>query len=1212
MTGTLALHLYLLGPLQLIWDEEPLPLPRSSGAKSLLAYLAFHHHKDLPRGFLAGLFWGNKPEATARRALSQSLWQIRHTLGPASDRLKAGRNTVTFLLHPNDRLDVQAFEEHIASAREKLSVSDSHVHLSQAVAVYRGDLLEGCYEDWVLVERERLRELYLQALSGLISWHRQRGEYEQALVYARRLTSADPLREAGHRDVMLLYHLLKRDRAALAQYESLRRDLKRELGLEPTRATTELYREIAASLANAPISHLPLPPPPPIQDLSKLPFVGRRQERAALLEAIHATERGYGGAVLIEGDAGVGKSRLAEEGIAEARWRGFQVGVGKADPMSKPAPYQLLRSALEPLLTPLRLAQLAELADPRWLSALTPILPVLSSSMDNLPPLPQLPPRQEQQRLGEALRLILESLSEIAPVLLLLEDIHWAEESSLALLARLVAPLAGMRSLVILTARPNEVSERPAVQAALEEISLSTHLMKIQLKVFTRPETCDLVSRALGVRKGDPKATAFARRLQRETGGNPLFMVETLKALQERGTLRVKENGAWEFPSTEQPLPIPRSVQDLIRMQLIRLAPALRRDLEIVAVLGEDADFATVSRLDAGKTSSLVSALGEMVRRGYLVEDGEHYRFGHDLVRDGVYGQISPQRRRELHRRAAEVLESLHPNRLESLALHFAEGGVPDKALIYALRSGKAAEKVYDYETALTHYRRAVELAQEPAQRWEALSRLEHTLDTLGRKEEAAKTLEEMLALTDSMDAPRQRGRTLYRLARNEAESGNPVRALKILKETERLVRSAGMRDMEAWVLREVAMAHWRRGEAALCQEAALKALAMFQESGDQMGTKEVLSVLLRLHLGLTGDYRQALRYSLERKHIAHEEGDALGEAICGGNISVILALLGDYAQAQDKLKPALDFVRKVGDRYSEGAFLIFQSINLRGLGKLQPAYESAAQALELCRQSRNPNFEIEALGVLGLIEMDRGRYHEAMGWFQRAVEMCGEHHQRADQALQMSHLALAHARLGAHTRARRISDRATSIMEEEPDQHDRLKTGHFERAQILNAAPGTRPSEVRKHIELAHHHLQIVANRIGDPLLRSTFLENVVENRSILLSHRLGRVVPPTLRRSTRLPAATAPTGRPLRNDEWVSVEWTVSVPEDGEIRGKSERRRHVILRLLREAQEQGAAPTVEDLATVLGVSRATIKRDLAALRTAGHTVRTRGSRSW
>jgi DNA-binding SARP family transcriptional activator len=159
MTDTPALHVYFFGPLQMIWDEEPLPLPRSSKARALLTYLIFHHHKEWPRDLLAGLFWGERPDAAARRALSQSLWQIRHALGPASDRLEAERDAVAFSLRPGDRWDVKAFEDHLAAADRALSSDDARVHLSQAAALYRSDLLEGCYADWVLLERERLREL---------------------------------------------------------------------------------------------------------------------------------------------------------------------------------------------------------------------------------------------------------------------------------------------------------------------------------------------------------------------------------------------------------------------------------------------------------------------------------------------------------------------------------------------------------------------------------------------------------------------------------------------------------------------------------------------------------------------------------------------------------------------------------------------------------------------------------------------------------------------------------------------------------------------------------------------------------------------------------------------------------------------------------------------------------------------------------------------
>ncbi|MFL7794726.1 MAG: BTAD domain-containing putative transcriptional regulator [Anaerolineae bacterium] len=286
--GEASLQIRLLGAPELTWNDAPLSVPSSLKVRSLLAYVIFHHDRRIPRDRLAGLFWPERPDATARRALSQALWQMRSSLGPAAGRLTAEREDVVFELRDGDRLDVAEFE--------RLADGPDLRSLTAAVDLYRADFLESIYDDWALLERERLRESFLQVLERLIALHKQRGHYEQALAYAQRLAAADPLREEVHRELMQLYHLMGRSRAALEQFVTLRDLLSKELGVKPTPATNALYQEIVTALEAVDMPHLPIasPPPPLLHNLSHLPFVGRVGERTALLSAVQSTVQGRG------------------------------------------------------------------------------------------------------------------------------------------------------------------------------------------------------------------------------------------------------------------------------------------------------------------------------------------------------------------------------------------------------------------------------------------------------------------------------------------------------------------------------------------------------------------------------------------------------------------------------------------------------------------------------------------------------------------------------------------------------------------------------------------------------------------------------------------------------------------------------------------------------------------------------------------------------
>jgi len=1225
MMAKLSLYVRLFGSLGLVPDKQPgeeiagdeiVSRPASPQARSFLAYLILHHDRPIPRDRLTGIFWPERSDARARRALSHALWQIRNALGPAASRLITDEDTVSFTLCADDWLDVEAFEEkvgqYISRQANEYTSGQTHLELSVAVDLYRADFLEACYDDWALVERERLRELYLRALERLITLHKRWGDYQRALAYAQCLATADPLREAAHRELMRLYHLLGRSRAALEQFGVLRGLLEDELGVEPAAATTALYHEIIIALEEADAPHLPVaaPPPPMLRDLAHLPFVGRVEERAALLDRLRATVPGHGGMALVEGDAGVGKTRLVEEIIADARWRGFQVGLGKAGPLAKAAPYQLLRDALSPLLTPLRMAQLAELMEPLWLSAVAPLFPAIAQQLPDLPTLPSLDPQEEQRRLWEGLARCIVGLASTTPLLLVLEDLHWADEAILTALPHLAPHLPLSRTLLLLTYRPAEARQRAIVWETLEALDRALPLLRVSLSSFEPSESAALVRRALGVGEMDTPASAFARRLQDETEGNALFLLETLKALLERDKLAPvndPSSAGWRFPAEDLPLPTPASVQELIGERVTSLPSELRSALELAAVLGEDADFPVLCHTSDTPPAELSEQLGKLKRRGFLKETKTGYRFEHDLVRSGVYDNIGQEQRRELHRRAGEALETIHPDQAETLSLHFNVGGVTEKAVAYRIKAADHAQGLHDYETAIRHYRTALTSLPDSATRWDVLARLEEALGVLGRRDEQDTALNEMLALAEDLRAPLLQAQTRHRQGWLAVLVGESKRALTLLDEASRLARAAGNKNLLGDCLVSAARAWWNIGRTLRCQAVTEEARSLFEKINNQEGLSRVFNMLGNIHLGHTGDFAEALACFEMNRRICRDAGDHYREACALGNIGVTYHVLGSYERSQEALAAAEEVIEQVGDRLWQGIIRLWQASNRYESGHPERARQRAEEALWLCQEIGNRNFEIESWGLLGLIALDWGDYEQARSHFRKAVEVAEAGQCAGDRTYHLSHLALAHLRLGHADEADRLSSEALSALDA-LGTFDRTKDVCFERYQIVAVTQGE--DAARPYLERAYRLLREQASRIGDPELRESFLNEFRINRAILLAHRLGRPPSPVLYRRRWIPRRHPPTGRPLHEDEYVEVTWTIAAPEDAQITGKVARRRHRILRLLREATEQSAAPTVQHLAGALEVSARTIKRDLAALRAAGHDVQTRGSR--
>ena len=1208
-----------------------LPIPSSSTIRSLLAYLILHHDQPIPRYRLSGLFWPERSESRARRALSNALWQIRQCLGPAADHLISEGDTLTFAMQPGDWLDVEAFEAGLGQGSEAPSGDRSEadglgtaaLDLGETVDLYRGDLLVNISDDWVLVERERLRERYLRALGRLILAHKGKGDFEQALTYAQRLAAADPLREGAHRELMRLYHLLGRPRAALEQYDSLRDLLAEELAVEPTAATVSLYQEIVATLAQTGPAHLPLPLPPPplLEDSSHLPFVGRKNERRSLTHAVYAALQDQGRIALIQGEAGVGKTRLMEEIMAGAGWRGFQVGRGKPDPLVTASPYQLLQDAASSLLSPLRVSQLAALMEPTWLSAISPVFPSIADQVPDLAPLPALGPRQDQQRVWEGLSRFLTALASVAPLLLVLEDIQWADDATLMAIPHLALGLSSSRIVLALTYRPAEARQRASVGETLGSLDRALPVLRISLAPFERSEAVTFVQRALGVSSHDARATEFAERLQEDVGRNALFLVETLKSLLKRGDLSpgsARSPADWQFPTRRGPLPKPSSVQDLISERLAYLSTEHRHVLEHVAVLGESASFAALVRISDTETAGLIKALEDLNRTGYLLETPEGYHCGHDIVRDAIYRSIPQQRLSALHRFAGDTLEALHPEMVESLALHFRLGGIRDKALTYSLQAGDRAMKAHECEQALAHYRAALELVgDDVSTRWDVLAQQEKALSILSHREAQAKVLEEMLGLAEQLDDAVRQARTYHRLGWQEVLAGETPKALALLDQAIALAREAGEQELLANALISAARAWWRVGDVGRCQAMTEEARALFQRTCDPQAEMRALNMLGNLHLGLTGNYAQALAHFEERRELANQIGDAYNEAAARGNIGITYTLLGCYERSQDALVGAARVMARVGDRHWRGINLHWQGANHRALGNLTAARAAALESLTVCREAGNRNFEIAALELLGLIALDRRDPEEAGDFFEQAVGAARTNGQTMDWAVAQSHLALAHLHFGQLEEAYGRSQRAISEMEALGGRLSRMKDVCFRHYQIVAARDGYEAAQ--PHLERAHQQLMKMADDIGDPELRRSFLDNVVEHRAIVTALRRGRMPPERQQITVRLPHVDAPLGRPLRPDEHVDVTWTIAAPRDDEIgvgTGSSRqraaaRRRHRILRLLREATARRAAPRVADLAHALDVSSRTIKRDLSTLRAEGHRVKTRGSRA-
>ena len=752
MTPVAELHINLLGPPQLTWRGEPFAVARRQ-VRGLLFYLAYaaeggeqldwdrRSRRSLsraapaPRDRLAYLFWPDLPDHDARAHLKRLLSILRSAL-PDASLLLADHGAVG--LDPT-RLWCDA------TAFARLTAAPDPGSWTQAVAIYRGPFLDGFslpdspeYGDWQAQVQAQLERRCLAALAGLVDARRAAGELDAAIEYARRALALDELAEAMHRRLIELYAARGERNAAARQFEQCVMILERELGVKPLPETRAAYEAAIAARAPQP----PLPPRWTVLPSLDLPLVGRTDALQTLTRAyrrLHA-----GGLILVSGEPGIGKSRLMQ---TFAHTSNVTVLASGSPPGGETSPYSAVSEALRQALAwPGRWQGIR----PIWLAEAGRLLPELAEVFPDLPQPVAVAPAQAQARLFEALSRCFLGLASQGPLLLCLDDLHWADPATLGWLAALPRWLDGSRICLLASCRPAQADVLADVKRAFARPG---RLAEIELARLSAGDVAVLLAH-LPQAPADPHAVAAA--IHAATGGNAFFVLETVRALLETGRLA----------DPPERLPLVGTVQAAIQRRLERLSPLGRQVLETAAVLAPDLALDLLAQTAGRSGLEAAQGLDELARR-QLLEGGETQRFSHDLVRQAVYDQISPWRRRILHRRAAEALDGARPPRGDpawaAVAGHYDRAGDAAEAIRCLVLAASAAQRLHAHQEAIGHARRALALSAQAPPPPEQLARLHETLgDSLlvrGQHAAAEEAFAAALALTPVGDRLAQASR---------------------------------------------------------------------------------------------------------------------------------------------------------------------------------------------------------------------------------------------------------------------------------------------------------------------------------------------------------------------------------------------------------------------------------------------------------------------
>ncbi len=762
-----SLRLRVLGDFILLYNGQPVTSLNTMRLRSLLTYLVLHRDVPQQRQHLAFLFWPDAAEAQARNNLRQLLHQLRQALPDGEQFLAADTHTLHWRPALPCDLDVAEFDQALALADAATHSNDQHAlqdALEQADRLYRGELLPGCYDEWILPERDQLHQRHRQLLEQLLRLFEEREDTVSAIQYARRLLRIDPLSEDLYRRLMRLF-MLNNDRAsALHVYHTCATILQRELGVDPDPATRAVYERLLQQetpVISTRVQQTLLAATPTL--------IGRGQEWETLKSAWRAASNGEPHFMLVSGEAGIGKSRLAEE---FSLWASQQ-GAVTAKARSYAAEGQLSLAPVTNLLRSEGLRASLRQLDAIWLTEIMRLLPELLAEQPDLPHYEPVSEYGQRQRFFEALARAVLSASQ--PVLLLIDDLQWCDQETLEWLHFLLRFDSTARLLIIGCVRDEELAPQHALRTFLLHLRATMPVTEIQLGPLDAAESAKLASqvanRAMRMDEG--------LRLFHETGGYPLFVVEMVRADLGQGAASPPEaeSAHWQSP-LDDARTLPPRMQAVLIGRLLQLTPSARAFVELAATIGGAFTFDLLSAASNADAESAVHALDELWHKRIIREHGANsYDFTHDKLREVAYAEISAPQRRMLHLRVAQTLEAMYANDLDSvsgqLASHYERAGMIEQAIPYYQRAASVAQRVYANEDAiglLSRSLEALELLPAGSRRDKQELGLQLALAPLYRvtrgwsTPELERVLDRALALCDTVGDDAQRAQTLYGL----------------------------------------------------------------------------------------------------------------------------------------------------------------------------------------------------------------------------------------------------------------------------------------------------------------------------------------------------------------------------------------------------------------------------------------------------------------
>ena len=957
--------------------------------RSLLKLLLTRPGRVFSRDEIVEALWPDTSPEAAERSLRVTVSLLRRTLEPDLERgsdshyILRRRPGYAFDRDVGCEVDAWEFEERRvkAEAAWKAERFDRAIEeYQEALDLVRGEFLaEDPYEEWAMEARRVFQERRLSVFSRLSECLALRGRYSEAVGVCNLALALDAFSEDLHRRLMLYHYCAGEQALALQEYRRFARTLKEELSIAPSPELIRLKEQMVArdvpgvdELRRYPRPRRPLRLP---YSLSRTHFAGRDREYAMLAERLRETMDGAGGSVVaVEGEAGVGKTRLAEEFLGYARSQGVRVLSCRCYERELGPPLEPVTEALGPVVdvdgvisgAPKRHGEEVGYAWTAKAYAVTRIYHTLTKELA----------RASHNDGHDAL-------------ILFVDDVQWADPATLDFLSYLARRISGQRILLVFSYRREQASVLSGWLEGLAERRIATTL---SLGRLSPDDLTQILARMSSRRFGE--LSLLADFLHRESEGNPFYAVEYLRWLIESGAVRIDSRRRISEIESEtlEESTLPTGVRALIRARFGGLDEESRGLLELAAVIGRSVDLNLLSKATDRENTEVLGIIEPLMSSGLIVrtEAAKTYYFSHDKLRQTLYEDIGEARRSELHLRVAKALEQ-DGGEPEELAHHYLQAEAWRPALENLVLSARKAEENYAWQTTLRSYARALEVVEKlpdsDKERFELLVARDRFLEHMDYREERARAAEEILELAHRLGDKARIAEAYIRRIGVLMALADPEGATEAGREAAAIFRELGDQAGEARAHRELGYARSMSLDNAGALEANLQALCIHRELGNRRAEAGDVGNIAHVYRNM-GDHDSAIRWNQEALRIDRELGDKLGENLRLNSMANIQRERGDLGAALSLNLESLAIITKLGTKYLRAKVHINCGNLCLSLGDPDEALKHYLAAARLSRQTEYTRDEGYSLMGAGIALEQRGDPTGAAESYRRATEL--------------------------------------------------------------------------------------------------------------------------------------------------------------------------------------------------------------------------------